>query len=240
MERLRSNSVLCLFTFWLLLLASFCSAESQFRRPPGRDRSKLHKLPQLSNAQRFSSHKKRAANGSECHDTKPGIIKAPKKNVWRQLSGNESDAITHWLHRQKDLDLNRGASYASHGNDFVSVELQIPNKTDVLAYLDGDGSEPARYARALVIFNSKDESTYNYILAGPMPVTSKTTWQTLTYPFTRKTGSIRNLDWYYEKATNFLDKAARSVRNITQNLWPGVKSTVYYGTYCVIWLAQTA
>lgn len=211
--------MLILAFLYLLLLSTVCSAELELEYRPRRHRGgRSH--PQLSNAH-TSLQKQRVVNGSECIEAKPSIIKAPKKNVWRQLSPNETSAIEHWLHQQKDLDLKRGYSYSTHGNVLLGLELQIPNKTDVLSYLDGEGKEPARYARVELNLNSKYASTYNDILVGPLPISSATTWQPLTYPYTRKTGSIRDLYFKEEIWYKHLDKALHAVRNITKNLWPG-------------------
>lgn len=213
---------------YLLLLSTICSAELELEYRPRRHRDGRphpHALPQLSNA-RVSSPKPHAVNGSECIEAKPGLIKAPKQNVWTQLSPNETSAVEHWLHQQKDLDLKRGYSYSTHGNVLSSVELQIPNKTDVLSYFDGGGKEPARYARAELNLNSKHASTFNNILVGPLPISSATTWEPLTYPYTRKTGSIRDIYFKSEIWYKSFEKALHAVKNITSNLWhgPGVRA----------------
>jgi primary-amine oxidase len=130
-------------------------------------------------------------------------------------------AVEHWLHQQKDLNLNRGLSYSTHANQIWTVELQIPNKTDVLSYFDGGGSEPTRYARATLLMNSKDASTYNDILVGPLPISSATTWEPLTFPYTSKTGSIRNISFKSGEWYKRFEKALHAVRNITNQLWPG-------------------
>ncbi len=98
--------------------------------------------------------------------------------------------------------------------------------------------------------NSNNEHTYNDILVGedcsnldafaefsnssnhflgPLPISSETTWQALSYPYTRKSGSIRDLDWNYWKLYNKLGTFVSSVRNITHNLWPGVHETYWDG-----------
>ena len=166
MGRLRFSSVLCLFVCYLLLVSSLCSAEDEFRRrreKGGRHRS--HTRPQFSN-HRVNSHRKRAANGSECIESKPAAIKAPKKNVFRQFTGEETQSVTNWLYQQKELNLKKGLPFSSRHSALTQLELMIPNKTDVLAYLDGSGNEPARYARAIINVNSNVSHTWNDILVG--------------------------------------------------------------------------
>ena len=170
MERLRLSSVLHLFVCCLLFLSSVCSAEEEFRRArQKRGHERSHNLPQFSNS-RANSHRKRAVNGSECIESKPAVIKAPKKNVFRQFSGNETQSVTRWLYQQKDLNLSHG--YSIRRNHLYTVELLIPNKTDVLAYIDGNGQEPARYAKATLNLVSNGQVTYEDIIVGEQQLQS--------------------------------------------------------------------
>jgi primary-amine oxidase len=164
MDHLRFSSVLCLFVCYLLLFSSICSADDEFRRRRERGGHFRSHRPQFSN-DRVKSLRKRAANGSECIESKPAVIKAPKKNVFRQFSGDETQSVTRWLYQQKELALTHGY-FSTRKNTLSQLELMIPNKTDVLAYIDGGGSEPGRYARAILNINSADEHTYNDILVG--------------------------------------------------------------------------
>lgn len=102
------------------------------------------------------------------------------------------------------------------------IELMRPNKTDALAYVDGGGALPARYAHA-VIDHRADENPYiQDILVGPLPVVNgTTTWEPLEYPYTRKTeGKVRNLeadtDVVYDE---WLLGVSATIADITLDLW---------------------
>ena len=230
MARASLISVLYLFAISLLLFPSFTSADAEYRLPPGRDKSKIRKgerLPQWSD-RRVKAHAqaKRAApvNGSACIEAAPANIKAPKKNVWAQLAANETISVQHWLHQQTDLHITRG--YSDNGTHIAGLELQIPNKTDVLAYIDGNGAEPARYARTLLTVG---QTSFDYILVGPLPVGSRTKSQPLTFPFTSGTNSIRNVYLGFNRAYKGVEKAVKAVKNITHHLWPDARFFYYYG-----------
>jgi primary-amine oxidase len=101
------------------------------------------------------------------------------------------------------------------------VELQHPNKTDALAYIDGSGPEPLRYARA-VIDHKADENPYiQDILIGPLPVVNgTTTWAPLEYTLTRKTeGKVRSLEADGDAYEDWLIEVSTSVADITMDLW---------------------
>lgn len=76
------------------------------------------------------------------------------------------------------------------------VELNIPNKTDVLNFLDGNGPEPARYAHVVINHRSDEEAYFQDILVGPLPINNATaSWEPLDYKRTRKdAGKTRNLE----------------------------------------------
>merc|ERR1711939_71314 len=100
----------------------------------------------------------------------------------------------------------------------------VPNKTDVLAYIDGNATAPTRYAHAVLDIRATEEPTYTDILVGPIPVVNgTTTWQPLEYPYTRKTGgSIRNLDADSDSLySEYIYKVSASIADITMDLWGG-------------------
>lgn len=110
-------------------------------------------------------------------------------------------------------------------NDLHSllVELMVPNKSLALDYIDGNKARPTRYAHVQLDHRATTSPYYQDILVGPLPVSKKTKWEPLTYPYTRKTeGKIRNLeadedkkyvDWFYPISKSILD--------ITLDLWNG-------------------
>ena len=98
-----------------------------------------------------------------------------------------------------------------------------PNKTDVLAYYDGDGPAPTKYAH--VVLNNRATETPHYadILVGPLPVDGETTkWEPLAYPFTKPNGGgkVRNIDADVDAIySDYLYPIGASIADITLDLW---------------------
>ncbi|KAK0820778.1 hypothetical protein LTR75_001364 [Friedmanniomyces endolithicus] len=163
-------------------------------------------------------------NGSACVETSPPDFQAPKENVWDGLTNWEAASVTQWLFAQADLNLTRSDDAGDWDNSVLLVELMMPNKSDVLPYVDGNATAPTRYAHVVLDLRATDSPTYSDILVGPLPVTNgTTTWQPLEYPYTRKTGgSIRNLDADSDIImTDFIYPITANISDITMDLWGG-------------------
>ncbi|KAK0321282.1 hypothetical protein LTR82_007734 [Friedmanniomyces endolithicus] len=163
-------------------------------------------------------------NGSACVETSPPDFQAPKENVWVGLTNWEAASVTQWLFAQADLNLTRSDNAGDWDNSVLLVELMMPNKSDVLPYVDGNATAPTRYAHVVLDLRATDSPTYSDILVGPLPVTNgTTTWQPLEYPYTRKTGgSIRNLDADSDTMmTDFIYPITANISDITMDLWGG-------------------
>jgi len=80
-------------------------------------------------------------------------VSAPKPNPFVALSQDEIDAVTSWL-----LSPDQGLNLTDTSNPSISlsdnyiwhVDVLKPNKTDIISYLDGNGTVP-RYARVALI-----------------------------------------------------------------------------------------
>lgn len=59
------------------------------------------------------------------------------------------------------------------------IELQKPNKTDALAYIDHDGVEPVKYAHVAVFMAAHENATLSDYLVGPLPISNDTVWREL-------------------------------------------------------------
>lgn len=169
-------------------------------------------------------HNKRYTNGSACIETAPPDFAAPKENVWKGLSDFEAASVTKWLFQQPELKLTRSEDAGEWDNSVLLVELMVPNKTEVLPYLDGNASAPTRWAHVVLDERATLDPVYQDILVGPLPVTNGSTfWQPLEYPYTRKTdGKIRNLDADSDTLySEWLLKIGASIKDITLDLWGG-------------------
>jgi primary-amine oxidase len=99
----------------------------------------------------------------------------------------------------------------------------MPNKTDALVYMDGEGAAaPTRYARAVLDVRATENAYFQELRVGPLPlVNGTTTWEPTDYTWTRKTGGrVRNLvpdvDIVHEA---WIYKIGASVADITLDLW---------------------
>ncbi|KAL8392348.1 hypothetical protein RB595_002514 [Gaeumannomyces hyphopodioides] len=152
-----------------------------------------------------------------CAPSPPASIKAPKRNLWAQLSEQEVGSVVDWLFRQRGLNLTRTEDAGDWDNTIISVEVMRPNKSDALGYIDGNGPEPAKYARVTLDQRATDSPVIAEILVGPLPISRATaSWSPLAYPFTKDSGGrIRNLEadageslydrWLYRHTRDIMD-----------------------------------
>lgn len=215
--------------FTILLLASLSEAKPRPKAPWVR--GARHRLAKSSNINKVA---KRFVNGSACHEAGAEDFRAPHSNVWSGLTDKEAADVTKWLFAQKNLNLTVSENATEWSNSILLVELMIPNKTDVLTYIDGNGTAPTRYAHVSLDLRATDEPTYRDILVGPLPVNNlTTTWQGLDYPYTRKTGgNIRNLDANDETMYEWIYNVSATISDITLDLWNatalGLKNDTMY------------
>jgi primary-amine oxidase len=107
------------------------------------------------------------------------------------------------------------------------------NKSDVLPFIDGTGSVPAKYARAIIFEGGKPEPDSQEYMIGPLPVTATTTIQKLDYIYNGgKGGSVPYNARYFDSprstATEPLIVSIMSnISDITAALFQG---GVYYGS----------
>ncbi|KAI0123803.1 membrane copper amine oxidase [Xylariales sp. AK1849] len=159
-----------------------------------------------------------------CSNSQAPAITAPYDNVWVGLTDDEAVSVVSWLFAQPALNLTTTDNAGEWDNTVLLVELQIPNKTDVVAHVDGGGPAPARYAHVVLDNRATEDPYFQDILVGPLPLNTATaSYQPLEYPYTRKTaGKVRNLgadddtldaEWLY--------KIAGEVADITTDLWGG-------------------
>ncbi|BFY97189.1 hypothetical protein BsWGS_00229 [Bradybaena similaris] len=89
-------------------------------------------------------------------------------NVFEDLSASEISSVFGYLASQDELNIEpRQTKDAAH---VYLIELQVPNKTDALNFLDGKGSKPAREARVIVERSDLDEPVVEEYVVGPLPL----------------------------------------------------------------------
>ncbi|KAK8234385.1 membrane copper amine oxidase [Phyllosticta capitalensis] len=161
--------------------------------------------------------------GASCSAPVAQSIVAPKSNVWAGLTDAEAASVISWLFSQKDLNLTTTDDAGEWDNTVTLVELMIPNKTDSLAYLDGNATAPARYAHVQLDHRATEEPYFQDILVGPLPIKNGTTrYEPLTYPYTRKTdGRVRNLEADSDSLSDWKHNVSASIADITLELFNG-------------------
>ncbi|KAF1943394.1 amine oxidase catalytic domain-containing protein [Clathrospora elynae] len=123
---------------------------------------------------------------------------------------------------------NQGSSQDSY---IVQLSLLLPNKTDVVPYLDSNATAPDRYARATVQLgatNSTDMYWQEYMV-GPLPTTNSTHVEPLTYFFNNAQPGRTPVQPIYSPndAVQFQLKFGSEIEDITKQLW---NSTFAEGT----------
>lgn len=89
-------------------------------------------------------------------------VEAPKPNPFKALTGDEIASVESWLMSTESLGLNltdlSSGTLALSDNYIAQIEVLKPNKTDVLSYLDCNGTVP-RYARVVLNHGAHDPPT---------------------------------------------------------------------------------
>ena len=103
-------------------------------------------------------------------DTCPAPVnlvgKAPKKNIWGGLTNQEAKSIFAYVYGSSaGLNLTTYEKKGLWDNYVYLIEQIMPNKTDAVAYIDGNGPLPDRYARVAISFGAMEDPYYeDYIV----------------------------------------------------------------------------
>ena len=133
------------------------------------------KVPSVKDGSRWGRpshlHRKRQSytptNEVNTTASTPSTI-APKLNIFAPLSNDEAAAVIAFLHNQTDLNLTAAADAGPWDNSIMVVDLLVPNKTDALAYLDGNATVPERWAYASLLFGATEEPYAQDWVIGPL------------------------------------------------------------------------
>ncbi|KAI1344805.1 membrane copper amine oxidase [Xylariaceae sp. FL0016] len=213
----------------LLLLSSFelaVARPSPDPKVPARMQWSNNRGKKIARTALKNSIEGRSWNTSDtsCSDAKAYPITAPHDNVWAGLTDAEAVSVVAWLFSQQSLNLTTTEDADEWDNTVLLVELQIPNKTDAVSFIDSSSAAPTRWAHVVLDVRATEEPYYQDILVGPLPLTNATaSYQPLEYTHTRKTeGKVRNLDADSDTLqTEWISKIGASVADITLDLWGG-------------------
>lgn len=167
---------------------------------------------------------KRQALSGSCGANPNVYVQAPRPNVFRDLNPQEVSDVASWLFSRVDLNLTTHENASEWDNTIALIEILPPNKTDVLAYLDGYGPEPTRYAHVVLENSTATDAHYADIVVGPVPINNATaSWAPLEYPYTRKSaGKVRNLEASSETLqTAWVNAITANITDITLELFNG-------------------
>ena len=168
-----------------------------------------------------------------CIGIEPPVTKAPKANVWAQISSEDNIAVWNLLHNpESGLNLTSSDDAVQTDNYVYSVDTVPVNKSDALLYLDGESSVPAKYARVVIFEGGREEPRSQEYMVGPLPVSEATTIKPLDYIYNGGMGgsvpfNARYYDWIREKASEpLISSVMGDIADITGALFNG---RAYYG-----------
>ncbi|KAK1760178.1 putative copper amine oxidase [Echria macrotheca] len=166
------------------------------------------------------------------YDSAP-TVKAPKVNPWAQISPADVTAVWDLVHApESGLNLTHPDKATLTDNYVYFIDTLHTNKSAVLPYIDGDGPQPAKYARVVIFEGGKEEPVSQEYMVGPLPVTPETSIQKLDYIFNGGKGgavpfNARYFDGKRSQATDaLLTSVMAEINDITIALFGGA----YYGS----------
>lgn len=101
----------------------------------------------------------------------------------------------------------------------MSVELMMPNKTEVLPFLSNSCGTPDRYALAAVMFGAPDEAYVQEFKVGPLPINNASAVLPFTFTNTRKNPKITVINPDSAEYGEFNLKNMKDAEDVTKRLW---------------------
>ncbi|KAH7180088.1 copper amine oxidase [Fusarium flagelliforme] len=158
--------------------------------------------------------------GPKCSSGQPST-NAPHKNFWGSLTAKETADVLSLLHSNATgFNLTTAEDAGSRDNKIMSVELMMPNKTDVLPFLSNSSGSPERYALATVMFGAPENAYLQEFKVGPLPITTASIVMPYTYTNTRAgNGKIPVVNPDAEDYGNFNLRTMKEAEDVTKRLW---------------------
>lgn len=143
---------------------------------------------------------------------------APKPNIWSDLKQHEAEGVYSFLVKEwADLNITRTPKTAGD-NFIVTIETLQPNKSHAVPYLFGERRQPERWAKVVLSHQTKEGPFLSYYAVGPLPVSSETRAEPLTYPFNSGRNSVPNLMADFPRSIAWALELAENVSDITTEL----------------------
>ena len=169
-----------------------------------------------------------------CYARDASIVTAPKSNVWAPISAEDNLAVWNLLHEPVNgLNLTLPDNASVSDNYVFWIDTLHTNKTDTLAYLDGNGPLPPKYARAIIFEGGKEVPGSQEYMIGPLPISDASIIQPLDWIYNGGSGGFVPFNARYSDApksnaiTLLITSAMSNVSDITMALFNG---TAYYGS----------
>ncbi|KAK3083681.1 hypothetical protein FSP39_001420 [Pinctada imbricata] len=89
--------------------------------------------------------------------------------VFHDLTKSEIRSIQKYLYEDSDLNLVKPSANKTNASYVFTIELYLPDKSDVLMYLDENGPKPTRMARVTIIRENFQNPEINEIIVEPLP-----------------------------------------------------------------------
>ncbi|KAL4228964.1 Copper amine oxidase [Mactra antiquata] len=96
-------------------------------------------------------------------------VEPDNPGVFHDLTTKEINGLKDYLYNNDELDLVRPSESKKEANYVFVAELHIPNKSDVLAFLDQRAMQPPREAKVIIIRGKPPNTEINEIIVGPLP-----------------------------------------------------------------------
>jgi primary-amine oxidase len=101
----------------------------------------------------------------------------------------------------------------------LSVELMMPNKTEILPLLSNSTGTPTRYALAAVMFGAPEEAYIQEFKVGPLPVTNSSAVLPFTFANTRKDQKLTVVNPDTDDYATFNLNNMKDAEDVTKKLW---------------------
>ncbi|KAL5004063.1 hypothetical protein ScPMuIL_017519 [Solemya velum] len=102
-------------------------------------------------------------------------------SVFRDLQNSEIQEVLRFMYDQKSLKLVSAIDANLTTNFVYSVELHVPEKQEVLKFLDDDGAQqPDRQARVVVFIADPNQPTIEEYIVGSLPKPNKLSRKSLS------------------------------------------------------------
>lgn len=131
-----------------------------------------------------TSESKRSKDGlsGACQSPYKQDTTMPKDpTVFQDLSPEEHHAVRDYMLKKSGLSLKEHAKATQDSNFIYLIELYLPNKANVLSYLDAKGKKPARRARVVITNGGKASPNVEEYLVEPLPNPTKHTQLKLAF-----------------------------------------------------------